>query len=489
MIQDLFQTMIQKSLERKAGSLTDTGAFAVRTGRFTGRATQQRFVCDRPEIHSSIDWGKVNQPFEVSKTEGFFRELRARLNETEFRFHGYAGPFEVEVRSTSPWHIAFCVNMFRHRSFEASDRGDPIRVWHAPDLKASDLVPGYSDETLIVLDLARREVGIVGTFYAGEIKKSVFTTCNYWAPEYGSFPMHASANCREDASNSCVLFGLSGTGKTTLSASPDRALIGDDEIIWDEKGLYNLEGGCYAKLIDLSLDREPEIYRAVQTKSAILENVVLGDTGQVDYTDRSLTENTRGSYPLEAISNVFHQDRRAEAPKTVVFLTADAFGALPAVARLDEEQTKYFFVSGYTAKVAGTEQGIKEPRAAFSACFGAPFMPRPAEYYAKLLIEKVRASGATVWLLNTGWTRGGYGVGERFPLKVSRAILRAIQSGDLARVSMQKHPVFGFDVPMQCPDVPVEFLELGDLEKAKELKARFEENSAQLQRSAQNSSL
>ncbi len=333
---------------------------------------------------------------------------------------------------------------------------------------------------MIVLDLAHREVGIVGTAYAGEIKKSVFTTCNYWAPEYGSFPMHASANCLTDGSSSCVLFGLSGTGKTTLSASADRALIGDDEIIWDDAGIYNLEGGCYAKLIDLSAEREPEIFRAVQSPHAILENVVLDAQGRVDYADRSLTENTRGSYPLQALNNVYDQRKRAQAPRTIVFLTADAFGALPAVAKLDEDQARYFFMSGYTAKVAGTELGVKEPKAAFSACFGAPFMPRPASYYAKMLVDKVRSSGASVWLLNTGWTRGGYGVGERFPLKVSRALLKAIQSGELAQAPAQKHPIFGFEVPQSCPGVEASYLELGDLEKAAALKKRFEDNYSKI---------
>lgn len=475
-----FASLIEKSLSAGTGKRSSAGAFAVSTGKYTGRATEQRFIADRPEIHRNIDWGKVNRPLSPADTDIFLGNLRKKLAGAE-HFSGFAGPFAVEVHSSSPWHLAFCLNMFRQSSFERSDRGAPIRVWHLPDARASDLLPGYMDQALIVLDLARREVGIVGTAYAGEIKKSVFTTCNYWAPEYASFPMHASANTQDDGSSSCVLFGLSGTGKTTLSASADRALIGDDEIIWDSQGLYNLEGGCYAKLIDLSADREPEIYRAVASPQAILENVVMLPSGQVDFADRSLTENTRGSYPLSAISRVFDQSRHAKAPRTVVFLTADAFGALPAVAQLREAEARYFFMSGYTAKVAGTELGVKEPKAAFSACFGAPFMPRPPRFYADLLVEKVRAAGATVWLLNTGWTRGGYGVGERFPLKVSRALLSAIQSGALARSPMVSHPVFGFKVPTSCEGVATEHMGLGDVEKSRELKKLFDENFAKLE--------
>jgi len=470
-----FKTLIQQSLAQKTGVLSASGAFVVTTGKYTGRATEQRFICDKPHVHASVDWGSVNKPFDVERTSVFLSALRKHLGSAP-SFKGFAGPFGVEVHSSSPWHLAFCQNMFRASAFEKSDRGEAIRVWHAPELKGFDLVPGYKDEALIVLDLAAREVGIVGTAYAGEIKKSVFTTCNYWAPEYDSFPMHASANTAPDGSSSCVLFGLSGTGKTTLSASADRALIGDDEIIWDARGLYNLEGGCYAKLVDLTEKSEPEIYRAVQSPDAILENVPVASGGRVDFTDRSLTENTRGSYPLTALSQVFDQTRHASHPETVVFLTADAFGALPAVAKLSEDEARYFFVSGYTAKVAGTELGVKEPKAAFSACFGAPFMPRPPAFYASMLVDKVRASGASVWLLNTGWTRGGYGVGARFPLAVSRAILRAIQSGALARSPTLKHPVFGFEVPTECPGVDPEFLGLGDVDKSRELKKRFDDN-------------
>ncbi len=290
--------------------------------------------------------------------------------------------------------------------------------------------------------------------------------------------MHASANCRADGSHASVLFGLSGTGKTTLSADPERALVGDDEIVWTDDGLWNLEGGCYAKLIDLDADKEPEIFRAISKPGAILENVSMDEAGRINFADRAKTENTRGSYPLSSLKSIYRQDRGAQAPRTIVFLTADAFGALPAVARLDSHQAQYHFISGYTAKVAGTEMGVKEPKAAFSTCFGAPFMPRPSAVYAKLLAERARASGASVWLLNTGWTGGGYGKGPRFPIPVTRALLRAIQSGELEGGSFVKHPVFGFEVPTRVPGVEASYLALPEGDGAAKLARLFAENIA-----------
>lgn len=475
-----FEDLIKKAQEMGLGELNAAGSFVTSTGEFTGRATAFRFLIDRPSISQKVDWGKTNKAIPLEQGEAFFTALKDRLAEKGtnevFTFSGNAGSFPVEVRTLSPWHVAFCSNMFRASEAPFRDMGGPIKVWHLPYTPARDLVPGYEDQALIVLDLENREIGVAGTAYAGEIKKGVFTTCNFWAPEYDTFPMHASANCATDGSSSCVLFGLSGTGKTTLSASPDKALIGDDEIMWDESGLYNLEGGCYAKLIDLSEKSEPDIFRAVHTSHAIMENVVLDEQKNVRFEDRSKTENTRSSYPLSALSNVFDQTRKSDAPNTVVFLTADAFGALPPAALLDEWQAQYFFISGYTAKVAGTELGVKDPEAAFSACFGAPFMPRPAAFYASQLAQKVKTSGAKVWLLNTGWTQGGFGVGERFPIQVSRTLLSAIQNGSLANATMQKHPVFNFDVPMACEGVDSRYMTMGDVEKSRELARRFVEN-------------
>lgn len=475
-----FEDLISKAQQMGLGELNSSGAFVTSTGKFTGRATAQRYLLDRPSVSEKIDWGKVNKALPLEQGEKFFAALKQRLAGEDtsdvFSFSGSAGSFAVEVRTLSPWHVAFCNNMFRAKEASFGEVGGPIKVWHLPYTPARDLVPGYDDQALIVLDLENREIGVAGTAYAGEIKKGVFTTCNFWAPEYKTFPMHASANCAKDGTSSCVLFGLSGTGKTTLSASPDKALIGDDEIMWDDQGLYNLEGGCYAKLIDLSEKSEPDIFRAVHTSHTIMENVVLDEQKNVKFEDRTKTENTRASYPLEALENVFDQARRSEAPENVVFLTADAFGALPPVALLDEWQAQYFFISGYTAKVAGTELGVKEPQAVFSACFGAPFMPRPAAFYAAQLAEKVKKSGAKVWLLNTGWTQGGYGVGERFPIGVSRTLLKAIQTGSLAKAPMQKHPVFNFEVPTACEGIESQYMTMGDVEKSRKLAQDFVEN-------------
>ncbi|NCN41344.1 phosphoenolpyruvate carboxykinase (ATP) [bacterium] len=472
-----FDQLIKTAVQNELGVLNSFGVFVTSTGKYTGRATKQRYFLKGEKTGSKVDWGIGNVELSAEIGAKFFKAVKEKVeSSTPYTFKGSAGPFDVEVSSMSPWHIAFCANMFRSKDAKFAEVGSGIKVWHAPYVKASDLVDGYNDEALILLDLENRQIAIAGTSYAGEIKKSVFTTCNFWAPEYETFPMHASANCLDDGTSSCVLFGLSGTGKTTLSASPDRALVGDDEIMWDDKGIYNLEGGCYAKLIDLKEESEPEIFRAVHKSHAIMENVVLDEKGGVVFTDRSKTENTRGSYPLSALDKVFDQSKHADSPKHVVFLTADAFGALPPVALLDEWQAQYMFISGYTAKVAGTELGVKEPQAVFSACFGAPFMPRPPAFYAKQLVEKVKSSGAKVWLLNTGWTQGGYGVGERFPIKVSRGLLSAIQNGMLEKGDMQKHPVFGFQVPVACHGVDAKYMTLGDVEKSKMLDGLFRKN-------------
>jgi phosphoenolpyruvate carboxykinase (ATP) len=312
---------------------------------------------------------------------------------------------------------------------------------------------------LILLDLAELKVAVIGSQYAGEIKKSAFSMINYQIPERDILPMHASANCLEAGKDSCVFFGLSGTGKTTLSAAHDRFLIGDDELLWTETGISNLEGGCYAKLIDLDPKKEPEIYRAINQFGSIMENVVFdAETRSVNYADRTRTENTRGSYSLSSFEKVFDQSREAEAPKNVVFLVADAYGALPAVAKLDSDQAQYHFLAGYTAKVAGTELGVKEPQAVFSSGFGEAFLPRHASVYAKLLAKRAKAAGTNFWLLNTGWF-GGYGKGDRFPISVSRELLRQIQAGSLMTGSFSKHPIFGFDVPQSCPNVDSKYLE------------------------------
>ncbi|MDB5037927.1 MAG: phosphoenolpyruvate carboxykinase [Bacteriovoracaceae bacterium] len=478
--------MIEETLKLAQGSLSREGALLVETGKFTGRAVKERFIPDRAEIHNTIAWNTANQAISPEFAVEFFSKLEKKLGSLKtYESNAFVASFPIQVKSTSAWHIAFCENMFRRKAGPVGLSKDhsavkQIKIFHDPYGKLSDLGLKHTSETIIILDPLEMKVGIVGTAYAGEIKKAAFTLCNYAFPEVGVLPMHASANCLEDGSQSCVLFGLSGTGKTTLSASADRFLIGDDEIIWSDNGLSNLEGGCYAKLIDLTLEREPEIYRAVNRSGAIMENVYYDKATRVpDFSNRSLTENSRGSYPIEFIQKIYRQSAEAHAPKTIVFLMADAFGVMPAVAKLDAWQTQYYFISGYTAKVAGTELGVKEPQAAFSTCFGAPFMPRHSAEYAELLAQNVKKSGASVWLLNTGWTQGGYGKGERFPLAVSRRILSAIQSGELAKQPTQKHPVFGFEVPKACAGVDPKYLTIPGGEGVSTLSQKFKANSEQ----------
>lgn len=474
--------LIEETLKLGLGKLSQNGALVVETGKYTGRATKERFIAKRPELDGTIDWGTTNVPLAADLAKEFFTRLEARLQGKQtYGYKGYVGAFPVEVTTSSPWHSIFASNMFRDKPIATllrtaqSQKG--IRIYHDPSAKVSDLGLKHSTETLILLDPVEMKVGIVGTAYAGEIKKSAFTLCNYALPEYGILSMHSSANCLQDGSNSSVLFGLSGTGKTTLSAASDRWLIGDDEIVWSETGLSNLEGGCYAKLIDLKADKEPEIWNAVNRFGAILENVEMNpEDRSVDFASRSRAENTRGSYPIEALGKIYPQDREAEAPRTIVFLTSDAFGAMPSVARLDSAQAQYHFISGYTAKVAGTEMGIKEPQAAFSHCFGAPFMPRHASVYAKLLTSRAEKAGASIWLLNTGWTGGGYGKGNRFPLDISRKILTAIQSGQLAKEPVKKHPTFGFEVPTRCPGIDSRYLDIPSGEPVQGLAERFKKN-------------
>lgn len=477
--------LIEETLKLGKGKLSAHGALIVETGKHTGRAAKNRFVVNHMENAQSVDWGAVNRPLDLAFAETFFMKLETKLASMQtYTMQGYVGAFPVEVVSTSPWHIAFAENMFREAGVESVlkqlPRIEKIKIFHDPYGKVSEYGLTHESEdikdTLIALDLKEMKVGITGTAYAGEIKKSAFSACNFLLPEMGIFPMHASANCEKDGSNASVLFGLSGTGKTTLSADPNRALIGDDEIIWSKNGLSNLEGGCYAKLINLSAKAEPEIHGACHRFGTILENVGYCDQKRsIDFNDGSKTENTRASYDISALSNVFDQSRESEAPKTIVFLTADAFGALPAVAKLDFWQAQYHFISGYTAKVAGTEMGVTEPKAAFSACFGAPFMPRHPSVYAKMLAEKAKTSNATVWMLNTGWV-GGYGKGERFPIQVSRALLTAIQSGELAKQKTVRHPVFGFEVPTQCPGVDSQWLTLPEGPQVRELAKKFKDN-------------
>jgi phosphoenolpyruvate carboxykinase (ATP) len=482
--------LVQLAVAGNEGSLVAQGALSAATGPHTGRAPRDRFIVEQPEIRDAIDWGKVNQPIARAGAERLWAKARAYARGRELFVQDlYAGAdpahgLRVRVITETAWHSLFARNMFRVPPQDAIGDFEPdFTVLQLPGLSADPRTDGTRSATAILLDLAARQVLICGTRYAGEIKKSIFTALNFLLPEDGVLPMHCSANvgARGDVA---IFFGLSGTGKTTLSADPTRALIGDDEHGWGAKGVFNFEGGCYAKVIDLSAEDEPEIYAASTRFGAILENVVADPlTGAVDFADGSLTENTRSSYPLDFIANA-SSSGMADHPRHVVMLTADAYGVLPPISKLTPEQAMYHFLSGYTARVAGTEAGVKEPQATFSACFGAPFMPRHPTVYAAMLGDRLRRHEADCWLVNTGWSGGPYGTGERIRLRHTRAMLHAALGGRLAGVALREHPAFGLLMPESCPDVPREILDprvtWDDPEaydrRAQELAGRFERN-------------
>jgi phosphoenolpyruvate carboxykinase (ATP) len=455
--------LIEHALRRGEGSLTDHGAFAAVTAPHTGRSAKDKFVVDDPGITHKIWWEK-NARLEPVAFERLQEDVRAYLDAREVfvqdLFAGADPAYRLPVRFVTPnaWHALFVRNMFiRALPAELAQFRPGFSVLHAPDLQADPARHGTRSGTFIVINLAKRVVLIGGTRYAGEMKKSIFTAMNYLLPSQGVMPMHCSANIGPNG-DTAIFFGLSGTGKTTLSADPSRQLIGDDEHGWSDRGVFNFEGGCYAKVIRLRPDTEPEIYRATQMFGTVLENVVLDPTTRaVNFDTDTITENTRACYPIEAIPN--HVPGGAGGhPRNVVFLAADAFGVMPPIARLTAEQAMYHFLSGYTAKVAGTERGVTEPTATFSACFGAPFLPLHPGVYATMLGERIARHRASVWLVNTGWTGGAYGTGSRMKLSLTRAMLRAALSGALDHGQFTRDPVFGFEVPVAVPDVPGQLL-------------------------------
>lgn len=473
--------LIEETLKGNLAKISKDGALVVQTGTFTGRATKHRFIVEREEVSKDIDWGKTNKKLSLKTFETLSFKMGNKFKKQKhYTYQGYVGGLPVKLYTYSSWHALFARNMFRSKRINEIPNTQTIQIYHDPHGSTKDYGLDIGSDIIIALDVHSLTICIVGTAYAGEIKKACFSMCNYLLPKYDIFPMHSSANCLKDGSNSCVLFGLSGTGKTTLSASKDRYLIGDDEIIWSKNGLSNLEGGCYAKLINLSKDKEPEIFKAANLFGSILENVVMKeDSREVDFDDSSKTENTRGSYKLDALPYVFNQSKFAQFPKSIIFLTADAFGALPLVAKLTDEQLIYYFISGYTAKVAGTEIGVKTPECVFSACFGAPFMPRHPMVYAKLLSEYVKKSNANVWLVNTGWTDGDYETGSRFPINVSREVVKSIQQNNIG-TEFTKHPIFGFYVPKRISDVDKKFLTIPTGKEVKKLAVGFLENMKNL---------
>ena len=452
---------IEHALARGEGVLANTGALVVDTGRFTGRSPKDKFVVRDDLTRDQIAWGSINQPMEPAQFARLREDMMASLAGKRLYVKDlWAGTdpehrFPVRIVTELAWH-----SLFAHNLFVRDDPSDEPywTVVSLPSFRADPKRHGCRTETVVAVDFSERLVLIGNTEYAGEIKKGIFSVLNFDLPQRDVMPMHCSAN-EGDNGKVALFFGLSGTGKTTLSSDPDRRLIGDDEHGWTDDGIFNFEGGCYAKVIDLSKENEPEIYAASNRFGTILENVGLDDDERiVDFEDDSLTENTRAAYPLPFIPNSKDEGRGGH-PTALVFLTADAFGVLPPISLLDTAQAKYHFLAGYTAKVAGTERGVTEPQATFSACFGAPFMPLPPHRYADLLGRKLRQHGAKVWLLNTGWTGGPFGTGMRISLPYTRAMVRAALTGELAEVEMRTDPVFGLSVPRSCPGVPSKLLD------------------------------
>ena len=457
--------LIQSAIRRNEGQLADMGPFCAVTTPHTGRSPNDKFLVKEPSSIEDVDWGKVNQPLSDAQFDTLLADVREYLNQRNELFIQdlYCGAdpkYRLSVRYVSPgaWHMAFVRNMFIRPEATELPTFDPnFTVLHAPEFESDPAKHGTRSTTFIVLNLAKRMILIGGTRYAGELKKAMFTVMNYYMPKQGVLSMHCSANIGKDG-DAALFFGLSGTGKTTLSADPKRSLIGDDEHGWSPEGVFNFEGGCYAKVINLSPEGEPDIYRTTQMFGTILENVVLDElTRKVKFEDQSITENTRASYPLPYIPN-FVKSGRGGHPKNIVFLTADAFGVLPPIAKLTREQAMYYFLSGYTAKVAGTERGVKEPQATFSSCFGAVFLVWHPTKYAEMLGKLIDEHGPDVWLVNTGWTGGAFGVGKRMKLAHTRTMVHALLHGDLHSAPLDTDPIFGLHVPKQVEGVPTDIL-------------------------------
>lgn len=484
--------LIEHSIVRQEGILASNGALCVNTGKYTGRSPKDKFIVDEPSIHDEIDWNTVNVPIASDKFDLLYKRMLAYIQgKNLYVFDGYVGAdpnYQLSVRVINELasHNLFVHQMFLRPTAEELKTHHPdFTVISVPGFQGDPDIDGINSEAFIVLSFEKRLVLIGGTHYAGEMKKSAFSFMNYIMTKRNVLPMHCSANMDQDG-NTALFFGLSGTGKTTLSADPIRHLIGDDEHGWSDLGTFNFEGGCYAKTIRLSKENEPQIWEAIRF-GAMLENVVLDENTRVpDYDDGSLTENTRVAYPVEHIPDCVIPGIGGH-PKTVIFLTADAFGVLPPIAKLTHRQAIYHFMSGYTSKVAGTERGITEPQATFSACFGQPFLPLSATVYGKMLYEKLVKFDATVYLVNTGWTGGPYGIGSRIKLPLTRAMISAALSGELDRVAFHHHPIFKILVPESVPGVERDILDPQKTwsdpaayeQQAKALAKRFVENFKQ----------
>ncbi len=486
--------LYDEALRRGEGTVAHLGPLVVRTGHHTGRSPNDKFIVKEPSSEANIWWGKVNRPIAPEHFEGLYARMLAYLqNKDVFVQDLYAGTDEryrlpIRVITESAWHNLFARNLFVRPKIEELENHNPqFTVLNIPRLHAIPEQDGTNSEVFIIVNFGQRVVLIGGTSYAGEIKKSIFTVMNYLLPLREVLSMHCSANLGKH-NDVAVFFGLSGTGKTTLSADPRRRLIGDDEHGWSDAGVFNFEGGCYAKVIRLSQEAEPEIYETTRRFGTILENVTYDSySRRLDLNDASLTENTRAAYPIGYIPN-HEKSGTGGHPVNIVMLTADAFGVMPPISRLTPAQAMYHFLSGYTAKVAGTEKGLgKEPQATFSTCFGAPFMALHPTVYANMLGEKIAQHKVTCWLVNTGWTGGPFGEGQRMKIAYTRAMINAALDGRLAQVPTEEDPIFGLHIPQSCPEVPAEVLKPRNTwrnpaaydEKAKHLAGLFHKNFEQ----------
>lgn len=457
--------LVEHTVRLNQGSLADNGAIVCQTGKFTGRAPKDRFIVKDSKTADTVWWGEINKPFDPEKYEQLEEKLIASLaDKTLYVRDAYVGAdqkYRMNIRAinVNPWQNMFCYNMFLRPTEEELKTQEPhFTIIQNPYFQADPEVDGTRQKNFAIVNFTKRRIIIGGTGYTGEMKKSIFSIMNYLLPqEHNVLAMHCSANIGVEKKDTAVFFGLSGTGKTTLSADPNRPLIGDDEHGWTENSVFNFEGGCYAKVIDLTKEKEPQIWDAIKF-GAIVENTnYFPNSRTIDFENSEITENTRVSYPIHHIDNAV-EPSVGGVPKNIFFLTCDAYGVLPPISRLNAGQAMYHFISGYTAKVAGTEEGITEPQTAFSACFGAPFLPLHPTRYAEMLGQKMRENEVNVWLVNTGWSGGAHGVGSRMKLPYTRAMITAALNGDLDNVDYQNHPIFGVAVPQVCPEVPSEIL-------------------------------
>ncbi|MDN7227169.1 phosphoenolpyruvate carboxykinase (ATP) [Planococcus sp. N064] len=482
--------LVEAATSRGEAVLTREGAVKAETGKYTGRSPKDKYIVEEAITKDKVDWGSVNRPISSDVFENLYNKVMEHLKKQDalYVFKGFAGAdpesrLAIQTVNEYAWHNLFAHQLFiRPTAEELAAHEAEFTVVYAPTFHADPAVDGTDSETFIIVSMEKKIILIGGTEYAGEMKKSIFSIMNHILPEKGILPMHCSANVGKDG-DVALFFGLSGTGKTTLSADQDRKLIGDDEHGWSDNGVFNIEGGCYAKTINLSREHEPQIYDAIRFGS-VLENVVVDPETRIpDYSDGSLTENTRAAYPIQAIDNIVDPSV-AGHPKTIIFLTADAFGVLPPISKLTKEQAMYHFLSGYTSKLAGTERGVTSPEATFSTCFGSPFLPLHATVYAEMLGQKIDEHGVDVFLVNTGWTGGEYGVGNRMKLSYTRTMVRAAIKGELHDVETEQEAIFGLQIPKQIEGVPANILNPRDAwadkesydQKAKELSQKFQEN-------------